>query len=205
MTPGPKNYGSDSSLKSSKDFSSDVILADGLYFKFNNQFNSDIEDHLSLLYKQGIEARAKEVNEEAEKKSVSEIFEFNDNIQLNENMPGISMSFLDRLFHQLTRPSASTLDDYSDEEFTEIDDSEVTTISNNNTDLVNSRDDKNKSTYDIPFIRTMQSFITDLREEADVILGTLDEDTFINRRSRRAKSLVPVNNNDTTFVSQTFF
>ena len=86
-----------------------------------------MEDDLSALYKEKL---AKEANDVAENAGKKQIFEFDRDVMVNENIPGVSMSFLNRLLHQITRPQASIIDDSIDEEFTEIDPSEITAVSN---------------------------------------------------------------------------
>jgi len=74
-----------------------------------------MQDRLSLLYKEGIEKQAKEVEDNTQKTRLSEVVEF------DENIPSTNMSFFDRLLHQLTRPSVSEADYLNDDVFTEID------------------------------------------------------------------------------------
>jgi hypothetical protein len=155
-----------------------------------------------LLYRQTIENQKKDNEEYEEKKSESVIFEFEKNIHFSENIPGISMNFLDRLFHQITRPPPSDIDEFSDEEFSEIDPSEITTVINNNTDIDKSNNQQNKSNEDESLIDAIRTFLDDLYEETDVIRGTLDEETFINRRSRRAKSSIPSTGDNRVVIAQ---
>ncbi len=161
-----------------------------------------MEDHLSSIYKEEIEKQAKDVVEDAEKKQTSEIFELNETNQVNENIPGISMSFLDRLYHQLTRPRASMYADPSDEEFTEIDQDEITSVTNDSADqaLVNGG---NQSKEHGSLKTTLRSFIEELTEEKDVIWGSMDHDSLCNRRSRKAKSSQPVFGHQQVLVNRT--
>jgi len=158
-------------------------------FKFdeNKQLNPEKEDRLALSYKEELEKQVKDVENQAEKKQISEIFEFDDNTQLNENIPGISMSFLDRLIHQLTRPRASKIDDFNDEEFSEINQNEITAVSNDNIDQF--LDNKNKLENGTTLKDSIATFIEELTEETEVIRGSIDYETLHNRRSRRAKSV----------------
>jgi UDP-N-acetylglucosamine pyrophosphorylase len=111
------------------------------------------------------------------------------------------MSFLDRLFHQLTRPPSSELDDISDEEFTEIDEKEITTVINNNIDQSLNNQDKLKKQNSLT--KTIQSFIDEITEETHVIRGTLDEETLFNRRSRKAKYSFSTVENKQTLINRT--
>ena len=79
------------------------------------------------------------------------------------------MNFLDRLFHQLTRPPSPGIDEIDDEEFEVIDPSEITTVVNNNADHNENKLKENES-----FIDSVHTFFQDLNEETDVIRGTLD-------------------------------
>ncbi|CAF1077883.1 unnamed protein product [Rotaria sordida] len=169
--------------------------SDDLHYKTNKQLNSQIEDPLSLSYKQLIEKQAKEVSENAEKTKIFEKF------QLEENGPEINMGFLDRLFHSSSKPPISEKDYLDDEVFTEIDESEIMAVINNNADIDVSSNVENKSTDNIPFINDLKSFIDELGEEKDVIMGTIDEETLFNRRSRKTKSLPapPIKNDDISF------
>ncbi|CAF4340461.1 unnamed protein product, partial [Rotaria sordida] len=145
--------------------------------------------------KQLIEKQAKEVSENAEKTKIFEKF------QLEENGPEINMGFLDRLFHSSSKPPISEKDYLDDEVFTEIDESEIMAVINNNADIDVSSNVENKSTDNIPFINDLKSFIDELGEEKDVIMGTIDEETLFNRRSRKTKSLAapPIKNDDISF------
>ncbi|CAF1211503.1 unnamed protein product [Rotaria magnacalcarata] len=44
-----------------------------------------------------------------------------------------------------------------------------------------------KLTDNIPFINYIRSFIDEIGEETNVLLGFMDEESLVNRRSRRAK------------------
>ncbi|UJR07560.1 hypothetical protein I4U23_011848 [Adineta vaga] len=169
----------------SKNVSPNVNTADGLYFKSNDELDAETEDHLTLLYRQGIEQQAKEVMEDAEKKPMCEIFEIVENTELNENVPGVNMSFLDRLFHQLTRKPPSESDYYSDDVFEDINQREITTVCNN----YSTDSDETKSNNESSFMNSLRSFFDDLSEETDVIRGVIDDDSLFNRRSRRAHSI----------------
>jgi hypothetical protein len=154
-----------------------------------------------LLYKEGIEKQAKDIAENAEKKPISEIFEFDQDTQLNENIPGTNMSFLDRLLHQLTRPKSPEVDDLSDDEFTQIDETEITAVNNDNIDQSLIKENKlNKNTS---LANSIRSFIEELFEEKDVIRGTLDEETLLNRRSRKAKTSIPMIQNKQVLATRT--
>ena len=136
-----------------------------------------MEDHLSLLFKQGAERQAKQIQE----KRLSETFEF------DEHIPPKNMSFFDRLFHQLTRPSAPEVDDF-DDVFIEVDQSEITTTVNDKKEL------KERSS----FMNSIRLFISDLNEETNVIRGLVDEDEFLNRQSIKAKSSLSSTDGDQT-------
>lgn len=157
--------------------------SDGLYFKSDGQMDADSEDRLTLLYREGIKKQAMEVEEAAEKKQIYEIFEFDDKVELNENIPGVNMSFLDRLFHQLTRKPPSESDCYSDDVFENVERREVTTVFNSY-----SSTDETESTQEPTFMDTIRSFISEIAEEADVIRGVIDETVFADRRKRQIES-----------------
>lgn len=150
------------------------------------------EDLIALYYKEKI---AKEANEVEEKAGKMQIFEFEQDMTLNENIPGVPVSFLDRLIHQITRPRASDFNDPFDDEFAEIDENEITTIINENAEEI-VENLKNES----PLKMTIRSFLEELGEETDVILGRIDEETLFNRRSHRVRS--PPNRNS---VKSVFF
>ncbi|CAF1569538.1 unnamed protein product [Adineta ricciae] len=158
--------------------------SDGLYFKSDGQLNADSEDRLTLLYREGIKKQAMEVEAAAEKKQTYEIFEFDDKVELNENIPGVNMGFLDRLFHQLTRKPPSESDYYSDDVFENVEPREVRAVFNSYTST-----DEPESTYEPTFMDTIRSFIDDIVEEADVIRGVIDETVLADRRKRRAQSI----------------
>ena len=135
---------------------------------------------MTLYYKEKLAKEAIEVKENAGKK---QIFEFERDMTLDEKNPGVPMSFLDRLIHQITRRRASDIDDPFDEDFTEINPTEITAIVNENAEQ--SADGlKNES----PLKMTIRSFIEELGEETDVILGKIDNETLFNRRSHRVRS-----------------
>ena len=157
---------------------------DGLYFKSNGQLSADSEDRLTLLYREGIKKQAREVEAAAEKKQTYEIFEFDDKVELNENIPGVNMGFLDRLFHQLTRKPPSESDYYSDDVFENVEQREVRAVFNSYTST-----DETESTSEPTFMNSIRSFIDDIVEEADVIRGVIDETVFADRRKRRAQSM----------------
>ena len=140
------------------------------------------EDPLSVLYREKIAREAEEATNNAGK---IQIFEFEQDMGINENIPGVPNSFLDRLIHQITRPPAPDLDDIIDEDFTEIDPTEITAIVNDNIEEP-LEDSKNESTLKAK----IQSFIEELGEETDVILGKIDDETLFNRRSQRSRSLI---------------
>ncbi|CAF0930188.1 unnamed protein product [Rotaria sordida] len=153
-------------LSTSKDLSSNIISSDGLYFMTNNQLDTEIQDHLSSLYKQAIQKQEKQVEEKVKQNELFDIFQLNENVHLNENNPGRPMGFLDRLFHQLTRSSSSETDYLDDEDFIEIDESEITAVVNNSADISVSSNVENKISDTIPFMSSIRSFIDQL---ADVI------------------------------------
>ncbi|CAF1499655.1 unnamed protein product [Adineta steineri] len=183
-----KNGSSDKFLASKNSFSK-APPTDNLYFKFDDpHLTKKEEDRLQLSFKQGVERQAKEVEKSAENKPVCEIFEFDEKMTLNENIPGVNMGFLDRLFHQITRPPPSESDYLSDDVFVETEDDEtsIKTVTNSNTNVGLS-----KSKSEGSFMEHIRLFFTDLNEETEVIRGVIDEDTLFNRRSRKAKQIHP--------------
>lgn len=101
---------------------------------------------------------------QAEQKQLTEIF---------ENDPNPPASFIPNFLSQ------SGADD-DDEEFTEIDEKEITCVNNDwNSSLERSEDS---------FIDRLRSFLADLKEETDVLRGNLSEKTLIQRRTNRQKS-----------------
>jgi hypothetical protein len=167
----------------------ECILPDGLYFKLNNQSDLELDDRLSLLFKEEIKQGAKEVEENAEKKHLCEIFEFDENVVLHENIPGINMAFLDQLFHQIKPQSTSTVNYSNEEDFVDIEQNEITAVTNHHTET-----DKHHHSFTHFFRR----LIDDIHEEIDVIRGRIDEDTLVNRRRHKAKaSIVSIDDNQT--------
>ncbi|CAF3397412.1 unnamed protein product [Rotaria socialis] len=161
-----------------KDISPDVLSPDGLYFKTNNEINTEMEDHLSLSPKQVIETQEKQMLEKDGIRQKSDVFQLNENMESDESYHEKSTSFFDRLLHQLTRPSASELDYNDDQVFSEV---------NHNESINNG----NQSSNNISIFGTIRSFIGELNEEKDYIIGTIDEQTLVNRRqSRKAKSII---------------
>lgn len=151
--------------------------------KSKNGSTPEMEDPLSLMYKNKI---AKEAHDVTENAGTKQIFEFDNSVVLNENIPGVNMSFLDRLLHQLTRPRSPEVDNFNDdEEFTEIDEKEITNVTNSNIkpqqQQFNYEDDTKE---DISLVDSVRSFIEELHEETDVILGTIDQETLFNRVRR---------------------
>ncbi|CAF4959695.1 unnamed protein product [Rotaria sp. Silwood1] len=180
-------------FSTSKVFPSDVSSFNSLQNETNKQLNSQNEDPLSLSYKQLIEKQAKEVSENAQKTRVFEKF------QLEENVPGINMSFLDRLFRLSRRPHITDINYIDDEVFADIDESEITAVMNGDTHMDVSSNVENK------FMNNLRSFIDELSEEKDVIMGTIDEDTLFNRRCQKVKSSPLSIKNDEILFSRTFF
>ena len=162
-----------------------------------NDFDVKKEDPLLLSYKNKIEQEAKIVSENAGKK---QLFEFDNTLDLNDNVPGVNMSFLDRLIHQLTRPRQSKVEYDSDEEFTDIDESEVTAIVNHNIQQTPEYNDTTKE--ESTFKDVILSFFGELNEETDVILGTIDQETLVNRRSHRARSSILSDDNKEELVNR---
>jgi hypothetical protein len=111
------------------------------------------------------------------------------------------MSFLDRLIHQLTRPRASQVYETNDEEFTEIEPSEIAAVTNDNIDPA--LDKENKLKTDTSFKNSILSFIEELNEETDVIRGSIDEKTLFNRRREKAKSIFPAIQDNQPLFSRT--
>ncbi|CAF1440562.1 unnamed protein product [Rotaria sordida] len=183
-------------LSTSKDLSSNIISSDDLYFKTNNQLDTEIENQVSLLSNQVIQKQEQKKKDTVEKKQIFDIFQLNENVHLNKKNPEKTMGFLSRLFHQLTRSSSSEFDYLDDDVFIDIDETEIAAVVNNNADIDVSSNVENKTTDTIPFMNTIRSFIDELNEEKDVITGTIDEETLANRRSRKAKSsLVSIKTN----------
>jgi len=129
------------------------------------------------LCTEGIEKQVKEVEDNTGKQRLTEF---------DVNIPSTNMSFFARLLHQITRPSVSETDYLNDDVFTEIDESEIPTTVDDNTEI-----DKNKLTVNSSFMNIIRSFIGDLNEEANVIRGVADQDVFLNRRSHNEKSSLP--------------
>ncbi|CAF4376100.1 unnamed protein product [Rotaria sp. Silwood2] len=154
-------------LSTSKDLSSNIFSSNGLYFKTNNQLDTEIEDYLSLLYKEAIQKQLKQIEDKFGKNQIFDIFQLNENIHLNENNPGKTMTFLDRLYHQLTRSSSSEIDYLDDEDFTDIDESEIIATVNDNKNINTSCNVENKFTNIIPFLNPMRSFIDKLIHVVD--------------------------------------
>ncbi|CAF4168505.1 unnamed protein product [Rotaria sordida] len=145
-----------------------------------------MQDHLSLLSKQAIQKQVREEQDKVEKKQLFNIFQLNKNIHSNEKNSEKTIGFLGRLFHQLTRSSSSEFDYLDDDVFIDPDESNITTVVNNNTDI----DASSNVEDNIPFMNTIRSFIDELNEEKDVIMGIIDEETLVNRRSQKAKSSI---------------
>jgi len=105
---------------------------------------------------------------------------------INENIPGVDMSFLDRLVHQLTRPSIKNHDDFSDEEFTIIDASEITSVINES--VIDEKQCEKAKQQENSLIDLFRSFFQEVQEETSVIFGALQLDSLIRRRSQQAQS-----------------
>ncbi|CAF3267469.1 unnamed protein product [Rotaria sp. Silwood2] len=203
-SPREKTHQSHNSL-TSKDLSSNIFSSNGLYFKTNNQLDTEMEDHLSLLSKQAIEKQKKEEKNKVEEKHIFDIFQLNNNIHLKENNSEEKMGFFSRLYHQLTRSSPSEIDYLDDDVFIDIDENEITAVVNNNTDMNTSFNVESKFIDNIPFVNNFKSFIDELTEEKDVIMGNIDEEILFNRRSQKAKSsLVPIKTNETFYIQTSF-
>ncbi|CAF3802216.1 unnamed protein product [Rotaria sp. Silwood1] len=203
-SPTEKNHTS-YNVSTSKNLSSDIFSSDGLYFKINNQLDTEMQEHLSLLYKQATEKSDKEEKSKVENKQIFDIFQLNHSTRLNGNNPQKPMGFLGRLYHQLTRSSTSEIDYLDDEPFTIIDESEIIVAINDNTNIDSSSNVENKVTDTISFLNKIRSFIDELVEEKDVIMGTIDEETLFNRRSRKAKSsLLSIKNNHISDIQTSF-
>lgn len=163
----------------------------------SNPLTVEEKDDLSLSYKDKI---AKEANDVAENAGKTQIFEFDNDVGLNENIPGVNMSFLNRLFHQLTRPSVTEFDCPSDEEFAEIDETEIIAVTNNN--IEQPMDDEDNSKESTSLQKLIRSFIEELGEETDVIRGRIDDEALFNRRSRRARVSSPFIENKQNILEQ---
>ena len=156
----------------------------------------DADDGLLQLYRDTIVKQVKETEAKVEKKQTSEIFEFDENMRWNEPMHGMSMNLLDRLLHQWTRPAWSNNVDDDNDEFTVIDETEITTVINNGADF-------QTSSEEMSLVEKIRSFIDELGEETEVIRGSIDEETLRNRRRYRTKSWVSMIDTNKRLVSQT--
>ncbi|CAF4971842.1 unnamed protein product [Rotaria sp. Silwood1] len=154
-------------VSTSKDLSSDIFSSDGLYFKTNNQLDTEMQEHLSSLYKQAIEKQEKVIEDKLENNQIFDIFQLNENSNLSENTPQEPIGFLGRLYHQLTRSSDSEIDYLDDEPFTNIDESEIIVAINDNTNVDTSSNVENKVTDNTLFMNTVRSFIDKLNHIVD--------------------------------------
>ncbi|CAF3954252.1 unnamed protein product [Rotaria sp. Silwood1] len=165
-SPTEKNHTS-YHVSTSKDLSSDIFSSDGLYFKTNNQLDTEMQEHLSSLYKQAIEKQEKVIEDKLENNQIFDIFQLNENSNLSENTPQEPIGFLGRLYHQLTRSSDSEIDYLDDEPFTNIDESEIIVAINDNTNVDTSSNVENKVTDNTLFMNTVRSFIDKLNHIVD--------------------------------------
>ncbi|CAF0971077.1 unnamed protein product [Rotaria magnacalcarata] len=160
-----------------KDITPVILPPDGLHINNIDETNKEIENNLSLSYKELIEKQAKEISTQAEEKQVSQIF------QSTERRSDISMSLVDQLSTELTEDTNNSNDDI----FEEIDHNEKPAVANDNGSSDKLFDSIIKLTDNIPFINDIRSFIDEIGEETNVLLGFMDEESLVNRRSRRAK------------------
>ncbi|CAF3848753.1 unnamed protein product [Rotaria sp. Silwood1] len=165
-SPTEKNHTS-YHVSTSKDLSSDIFSSDGLYFKTNNQLDTEMQEHLSSLYKQAIEKQEKVIEDKLENNQIFDIFQLNENSNLSENTPQEPIGFLGRLYHQLTRSPDSEIDYLDDEPFTNIDESEIIVAINDNTNVDTSSNVENKVTDNTLFMNTVRSFIDKLNHIVD--------------------------------------
>ena len=158
--------------------------------------DADAGDGLSQLYRETIARQVKETEAQVATKQTSEIFEFDESMRSNEAMHGMSMNLLDRLLHQWTRPAWSANGSDHDDEFTVIEETEIRTVVNDNADFPTSSEE-------ISLVERIRSFIDELSEESEVIRGSIDKDTLLNRRRHRTKSSLLKLSMDKKLVSQT--
>ena len=156
----------------------DIFSSDGLKKRES--------DRQFLLYHESIESAAREASLEAEKKELAEIFELGVN-----SSPGVSPSFLSRFFRFPLSSSIQSEEDEEEEEeeFTEIDEKEITSVSN---DHYQSRDEEKKTKKESLLAHSMlgglRSFLRELSEEMEVIRGMTEEEIFFQRRRERGKN-----------------
>ncbi|CAF3323175.1 unnamed protein product [Rotaria socialis] len=155
-----------------------VLPSDDLHINNIDEINKEIENNLSLSYKELIEKRAREISTQAEEKQVSQIF------QSTGRSSDIGMSSVD----QLSTESAGDTKNSNDDIFEEINYNVKTAVANDNGDSDKLFDSITKLKDNIPFINDIRSFIDEIGEETNVLLGSMDEESLVNRRSRKAKS-----------------
>ena len=158
----------------------------------------DTKDHLSQLHHEQLANEAKRIENEAQNKTITEIFEFEDKKRSNDDKdPGVNESFLRKLFEPFQKSKSKENISTHDEDFLQIDEKDIQSVVNENFDeklrLNNKENLKNKNQDEISLIDKVKTFIDELNEETEVMTGKIDEETFVNRRSRRAKS-IPTSN-----------
>ncbi|CAF0950387.1 unnamed protein product [Adineta steineri] len=119
----------------------------------------------------------------------------------SEQIPKTNKTFLERLLSEIMgTPENKLIEEFDgkiqEEEYHQIESNEILEKNNKiNSDLENKKTTENIQHSDVvddrPVMEKVQSFLTEVTEETHVIAGALDQDTFVNRRSRQAKSSIP--------------
>ena len=155
---------------------------DGLYFKYDNRSEND---HLTELVHEKLLNETKQIEEQVEKKPLTEIFEYED------KCPGVNESFLQKLIEPFQKSKSSNKSLINDDDFIQVDERDIQSVVNENLDpQIRSKVEENstkKSNEDLSLIDKVKTFIDELNEETEVFTGKIDQETFFNRRSRKAK------------------
>ncbi|CAF3881717.1 unnamed protein product [Adineta steineri] len=119
----------------------------------------------------------------------------------SEQIPKTNKTFLERLLSEIMgTPENKLIEEFDgkvqEEEYQQIESNEILEKNNKiNSELENKKKTENIQHSDVvddrPVMEKVQSFLTEVTEETHVIAGALDQDTFVNRRSRQAKSSIP--------------
>ena len=113
----------------------------------------------------------------------------------------MTKKFLDQLnsfqIEKFNKNNLNFNDNYDDDDFIIIDDNEINSITNEN-HFQNHLNTENENLF-----QKLRSFFIDLTDETNVIRGSIDQDTLINRRSRKAKSSISLIQHENFLTRQT--
>ncbi|CAF1392533.1 unnamed protein product [Adineta ricciae] len=172
-----------------KKYASDNDLPDGDHFRFDRSLKAKKQQE-NLLEKENQRHSADNFN--SKKNSLDQVKEINEENQHFIDKPTIEREKNDKFFSRLIQElKGSSIDNEENvqlnqqnsfEDYQQISTNDVIANQNQQQSTISNEENETNLLFD-----QFHSFIDEITEESFVITGSLDEDTLLNRRSRRAK------------------